>query len=157
MNFPKEERDILCIGFIQYAYYEMQTHGWTERRNDFYKEYHIGQYDFERFQIDTFENVMRNAYDGDLDKTIYHFFCNEVARRGWFASYCIQQRPELRTQFNGETNENTSYLTWLLDSQLIRWIWDNTEELKDEFEGIYESDKTTEKMKSILGLDVCLK
>jgi hypothetical protein len=157
MNFSKEEREILCVGFIQYAFNEMQTHGWTERRNAFYDEFHIGQYEFERFQMDTFENVMRTAYDGDLDKTIYHFFCNEVAKRGWFACYCIQQRPELKDRFNREIDENACYLAWLLDSQLIKWIWDNTEELKDEFEGLYESDNTTDKIKSILGLDICLK
>ena len=157
MYFPKEELEILCVGFIQYAYNEMQTEGWTNRRNEFYEEFHIGQYDFERFQIETFDNIMSATYDGDLEKTIYHFFCNEVARRGWFASYCSQQRPELREQFDKETDENACFLAWVLDSQLIKWIWDNTEELKDEFEDGFECDKTTDKMKSILGLDVCLK
>ena len=155
MNFSKEEQEILFIGFIQYAYYEMGEDGWTERRNQLYQHSHIDQYEYERFLIDTFDNIMTTVYDGDLDKTIYQFFCTEVARRGWFASYCIQQRPELQERINGENN--TCYFAWLLDSQLIRWIWDNTEELKDECDGMYVIDKTTEKMKSILGLDICLK
>ena len=49
MNFSKEEQDILCIGFIQYAYSEMQTEGWIRRRNHFYEEYHIGEYIFENY------------------------------------------------------------------------------------------------------------
>ena len=157
MNFSKEELNILCVGFIQYAYNQMQRDGWTERRNEYYEEHHIGQYDFERFQMDTFPNIMETIYDGDLDKTIYQFFCSEITRRGWFACYCVQQHPELMEQFNGEIDENTSYSAWVMDTQLIRWIWDNMEELKDEFEGVYDSDSTTEKIKSVLGLDICLK
>jgi hypothetical protein len=55
MYFPKEELEILCVGFIQYAYNEMQTEGWTERRDEYCDQHHIGHYAFEDFRWKHFQ------------------------------------------------------------------------------------------------------
>ena len=69
MSIPFED---LCVGFVLYAYTEMQTDGWTDRRNDNYARYNIIQQDYERFKIDTFSNIMMDVYDGDEDKTVFN-------------------------------------------------------------------------------------
>jgi hypothetical protein len=143
MSIPEEIQEELYIDFVQFAFKEMQTHGWTERRTAFYQQNNIEGED--RGQMDTFQNIMRTAYYGDLDKTLFHFFGEEITRYGWFSSYCVQQCPEIREQFNGETSENIKYMTWLLDSRLSIWIW------------LSDTDPITEKIKNILGLDICLK
>ena len=141
MNIPEE----VYVGFVQYAYNEMQTHGWSERRNVFYQQHNIEGED--RGQMDTFQNIMRTTYDEDMDNTLLHFFYNEITRRGWFASYCFQQRPELKEE---EVNNNINYLSWLLDTQLKKWFLDFDE-------GDFNYINIIEKIKNILGLDVCLK
>jgi hypothetical protein len=144
--FPKEELDQMCVGFVQYAFNEMQMHGWTERRSQSYEEQHIRH--LESRQMDTFQNIMRTTYGEDMDNTLLHFFYNEITRRGWFASYCFQQRPELKEE---EVNNNINYLSWLLDTQLKKWF------LEDHDEGDFNYINIIEKIKNILGLDVCLK
>jgi len=151
MNISKEVFEQLCIEFIQFSYNEMQTEGWTERRHQYCDQNHIGHYAFEQFQMDTFPNIMMTAYDGDMDKTLFHFFSNEITRRGWFSSFCIKQNPEIRELFNAESVENIQYMSWWLGVRLTRWIWVDMEEFKDE------AESQCEKMRSILGLDVCLK
>ena len=143
MNIPEE----VYVGFVQYAYNEMQTHGWSERRNVFYQQHNIEGED--RGQMDTFQNIMRTAYYGDMDDTLFHFFGDEITRHGWFSSYCVQQCLEIREQFNGETSDHRKHLTLYLDSRLSRWLW-----LVDFKFG---TDPVTEKIKNILGLDICLK
>ena len=143
MSIPEE----VYVGFVQYAFKEMQTHGWTERRTAFYQQHNIEGED--RGQMDTFQNIMRTAYYGDMDDTLFHFFGNEITRHGWFSSYCVQQCLEIREQFNGETSDHRKHLTLYLDSRLSRWLW-----LVDFKFG---TDPVTEKIKNILGLDICLK
>ena len=53
MISPTENFEELCIGFIQYAYNEMQSEEWTNRRNENYARYNIAQEDFLRFKINT--------------------------------------------------------------------------------------------------------
>ena len=151
MNISKEVFERLSVGFIQFSYNEMQTGGWTERRHEYCDPNHLGHYAFDHFQMDTFPNIMRTVYDGDLDKTLFHFFSNEITRRGWFSSYCVQQCPEIRDLFNAESIENIQYLSWWLGLRLTKWMWVDMEEFKDE------ADPQTEKMRSILGLDICMK
>jgi hypothetical protein len=148
MNISKEELNKLCIEFLQYAFKEMQKEGWTERRHEYCDPNHLGHYVFDHFQMDTFPNIMRTDYDGDLDKTLFHFFSNEITRRGWFSSYCVKQNPEIRELFNAESIENIQYMSWWLGAQLPRWMRMDMEEFKDE------AGSLAEKIKSILGLDV---
>ena len=152
MSIPFED---LCIQFVRYAFNEMETEGWTDRRNDNYAQYNIVQEDFERFKINTFSNIMMSGFDGDLDKTLFNYFCYEIVRRGWFTSYCFQQCPELQEEYSGQTSDDIKHLVWFLDSRFSRWLW-------TEMEGFnYETDAETltltERVKSILGLDICLK
>jgi hypothetical protein len=152
MSIPFED---LCIQFVQYAFNEMEREGWTDRRNENYTRYNIVQEDFERFKINTFSNIMMSEFNGDMDKTIFNYFCYEIARRGWFTSYCFQQCPELQEEYSGQTRDDIKHLVWFLDSRFSRWLW-------TEMEGFnYETDAETltltEKIKSILGLDICLK
>ena len=151
MNISKEVFERLSVGFIQFSYNEMQTEGWTERRHEYCDPNHLGHYAFDHFQMDTFPNIMRTVYDGDLDKTLFHFFSNEITRRGWFSSYCVKQNPEIRELFNAESIENIQYMSWWLGLRLTKWMWVDMEEFKDE------ADPQTEKMRSILGLDICMK
>jgi hypothetical protein len=148
MNITKEKFEQLSIGFIQYAYNEMQTEGWTERRDEYCDQHHIGHYAFEDYLVDTFPNIMMTVYDGDLDKTLYHFFQNTVTRRGWFSSYCVKQDAEIREMFNAESIDNINYLSWWMGTRLTQWIWMDMGD---------EEEPQAEKIKTILGLDVCLK
>ena len=151
MNISKEVFEQLTVGFIQFSYNEMQTEGWIERRHEYCDPDHLGHYVVDHFQMDTFPNIMRTVYDGDLDKTLFHFFSNEITRRGWFSSYCVKQNPEIRELFNAESIENIQYMSWWLGLRLTRWMWVDMEEFKDE------ADSQSGKMRSLLGLDVCLK
>jgi hypothetical protein len=146
MNIPNIPEEVF-VGFVQFAFKEMYTHGWTERRNLFYQQHNIEGED--RGQMDTFQNIMRTAFAGDMDDTLFHFFGNEITRHGWFSSYCVQQCPEIRELFNGGTSDYTRNLTLYLDSRLSRWLW------LVEFK--FGTDPVTEKIKDILGLDICLK
>ena len=146
MNIPNIPEEVY-VGFVQHAYNEMQKHGWTERRNEFYQQHNIEGEDLG--QMDTFQNIMRTAYYGDMDETLFHFFSIEITRHGWFSSYCAQQSPEIREQFNGEPSDYTKHLMLYLDSRLSIWLW------KVEFN--IGADPVTEKIKVILGLDICLK
>jgi len=152
MSIPFED---LCIQFVQFAFNEMETEGWTDRRNDNYAQYNIVQEDFEHFKINTFSNIMMSEFNGDLDKALFNYFCYEIVRRGWFTSYCFQQCPELQEEYSGQTSDDIKHLVWFLDSRFSRWLW-------IEMEGFnYETDAETltltERVKSILGLDICLK
>ena len=155
MSSPTENFEELCIGFIQYAYNEMQTEEWTDRRNENYARYNIAQEDFERFKINTFSNIMMSGFGGDLDKTIFNYFCYEIVRRGWFTSYCFQQCPEIQEQYGRGTSDNIKHLSWFLDSRFSRWLWTDMEGFNYETDA--QSLTLTEKIKSILGLDICLK
>jgi hypothetical protein len=148
MNISKEELNELFVGFLQFAFKEMQKEGWIERRHEYCDPDHLGHYVVDHFQMDTFPNIMRTDYDGDLDKTLFHFFSNEITRRGWFSSYCVKQNPEIRELFNAESTENIQYMSWWLGARLPRWMHTDMEEFKDE------ADSLAEKIKSILGLDV---
>jgi hypothetical protein len=152
MSIPFED---LCIGFLQHAFNEMQTEGWTDRRNENYARCNIVQEDFERFKINTFSNIMMSGFDGDLDKTIFNYFCYEIVRRGWFTSYCFQHCPELQEKFGGQTSEDIVQLTWFLDSRFSRWLWTDMEGFNYETDA--ETLTVTERVKRILGLDICLK
>jgi hypothetical protein len=151
MNISKEKFVKLCVEFAQFAFNEMQKDKWTEQRDEYCVQHHIGHYAFEHYQIDTFPNIMRTVYDGDFNKTLYHFFSNEITRRGWFSSYCVKEDAEIRELFNAESIENIHYMSWWMGARLTKWIWMDMEEFKDEEESL------SEKMKSILGLDVCMK
>jgi hypothetical protein len=133
----------------------MQTDGWTDRRNDNYARYNIIQQDYERFKIDTFSNIMRTVYDGDLDKTLFNYFCYEIVRRGWFTSYCFQQCPELQEEYGGQPSDDIKHLCWFLDSRFSRWLWTDMEGFNYGTDA--ETLTLTERVKSILGLDICLK
>jgi hypothetical protein len=149
MSIPFEEFEDLCVGFVLYAFNEMQSENWTDRRNDNYTRYNIVQQDYERFKINTFSNIMMDVYDGDEDKTVFNYFCCEIVRRGWFTSYCFQQCPELQEQYGGQTSEDIVHLTWFLDSRFSRWLWTEEDDM--------DPPTVTEKIKRILGLDICLK
>ena len=152
MSIPFED---LCTGFVQHAYTEMQSENWTDRRNDNYARYNIIQQDYERFKINTFSNIMMDVYDGDEDKTVFHYFCCEIVRRGWFTSYCFQQCPEIQEQYGRGTSDNIKHLSWFLDSRFSRWLWTDMEGFNYETDA--QSLTLTEKIQSILGLDICLK
>jgi|694.fasta_scaffold50874_4 hypothetical protein len=151
MDISKEVFEHLTIEFMLFAFNEMQTEGWTERRQEYCDPNHLGHYAFDHFQMDTFPNIMRTVYNGDLDKTLFHFFSNEITRRGWFSSFCVKQNAEIRDLLNAESIENIQYMSWWLGVRLTRWMWVDMEEFKDE------ADSQSEKMRSILGLDICLK
>jgi hypothetical protein len=151
MDISKKVFEELAIEFMLFAFNEMQTEGWTERRHEYCDPNHLGHYAFDHFQMDTFPNIMRTAYNGDLDKTLFHFFSNEITRRGWFSSFCVKQNAEIRDLLNAESIENIQYMSWWLGVRLTRWMWVDMEEFKDE------ADSQSEKMRSILGLDICLK
>jgi hypothetical protein len=63
----------------------------------------------------------------------------------------VKQNAEIRDLLNAESIENIQYMSWWLGVRLTRWMWVDMEEFKDE------ADSQSEKMRSILGLDICLK
>jgi hypothetical protein len=140
----EEERTEMIYGFIQFAYGEMQTVRWTTRRNDFRLQHHTADpYIDDRCQ-GTFQETMEKRYNGDLELTLIHFFCNEIKSVGWFDSYCVQQRPEL------DTRDEDYYYYWVFDEVLNDWID------SDHYIGDVAVD-VADALKDILGLDFCLK
>jgi len=140
----EEERTEMIYGFIQFAYGEMQTVRWTTRRNDFRLQHHTADpYIDDRCQ-GTFQETMEKRYNGDLELTLIHFFCNEIKSVGWFDSYCVQQRPEL------DTRDEDYYYYWVFDEVLNDWID------SDHYIGDVAVD-VADALKDILGLDFCMK
>jgi hypothetical protein len=140
----EEERREMIYGFIQFAYGEMQTVRWTTRRNEFRLQHHTADpYIDDRCQ-GTFQETMEKRYNGDLELTLIHFFCNEIKSVGWFDSYCVQQRPEL------DTRDEDYYYYWVFDEVLNDWID------SDHYIGDVAVD-VADALKDILGLDFCMK
>jgi hypothetical protein len=140
----EEERTEIIYGFIQFAYGEMQTDGWALRRNEFRLQHHMADPDIDNRNQRSFQETMEKRYDGDLEVTLIHFFCNEIKSSGWFDSYCFQQRPEM------DTRDEDYYYYWEFDEILYDWID------SDHYIGDVMVD-VSEKLKDILGLDFCMK
>jgi hypothetical protein len=134
----------MIYGFIQFAFGEMQTEGWVARRNEYRLQQHISDpYVDERGQR-SFPVTMETRYNGDLEMTLIHFFCNEISSFGWFDAYCFYQRPEL------DTRDEDYYYYWEFNEVLREWI-ESDHRIGDE------SVDVADALKDILGLDFCLK
>jgi len=147
MSITKEQFEELCVGYIQRVYNETQTEGWAEQRSALFAEVGVKEEQYEdeddeddEENLGTFQDIMMTTYGGDLDKTLQHFFCQTawwcLSRRQWFTCYCIQQYPKLNEM---------SDLAWKLNKKFKKWLWSG-----DREQGV-------DKIKSILGLDDCLK
>jgi len=140
----EEEKKEMIYGFIQFAYGEMQTSGWATRRNEFRQQQHMADPDIDNRNQGTFQETMETRYDGNLELTLIHFFCNEIESRGWFDSYCFQQHPEL------DTRDEDYYYYWKFDEILYEWV--------DSDHRIGDVDvDVADMLKDILGLDFCMK
>ena len=140
----EEEKREMIYGFIRFAYSEMQTDGWALRRNDYRLQQHMADPEIDNRNQESFQETMEKRYDGDLDKTLIHFFCNEIESLGWFDSYCFEQRPEM------DTRDEDYYYYWQFDEILYDWI-DSEHKIGDVQVDVVGM------LKDILDLDFCLK
>ena len=141
----EEERNEIINGFLRFAFDEMKMDGWVARRNDYRLQQHMADPDIDDRRQCTFQETMEKRYNGDLEMTLIHFFCNEIKSSGWFDTYCFQQRPEL------DTRDDDYYYYWKFDEILCDWI-----DSEEHFIGEVEVD-IADKLKDILGLDFCMK
>ena len=142
MYIPEEDDiQLLCVEFIQFAYNEMQTEHWYNRRNNIRNQYNIIYDNISSESEHTFSEILEKN-NGDLNITLYGFFCNEIMSRGWFTAFCYKAHPELiQIQFIDDL-----YDCWHIDNLLCKWLWLG----KTDNEYIDE-------LKCILGLDFCMK
>jgi len=150
LNITKEQFEELCGRYVQNVFDETQTEGWVERRSalfaavGFNEDQYEDEYDEDEEEyVVTFQEIM-TIYGGNLDKTLRQFFCRgsrwSLSRRQWFPCYCIQQCPELT-----EMTSIQEDLVWKLNKEFEKWLWSG------------EREQGLDKIKSILGLDDCLK
>jgi hypothetical protein len=140
----EEERIEMIYGYLQYAYGEMETNGWPARRSELRLQQHIvDPYIDERGQL-SFQETMEKRYDGNLEVTLIHFFCNEIKSMGWFDAYCFQQRPDM------DTRDEDYYYYWGFEEVLTDWID------SDHHIGDVEVD-LADALKDILALDFSMK
>ena len=146
----KENIERLCVQYVEYVSNETQTEGWAQRRSALFAEHGFNEEQYEdEFDEDeeeyvgTFQEIM-TIYGGNLDKTLLQFFCRgarwSLSRRQWFPCYCIQQCPELT-----EMTSIQEDLVWKLNKEFEKWLWSG------------EIEHGLDKIKRILGLDICLK
>jgi len=169
MNIITKERfEELCAGFVQHVFNETQTKGWTQKRSALFAEHGFSERQYEDEDdedeeefLGTFQDIMMTKYDGDLDKTLEHFFYEGptsrcILRRKWFACYCVQQCPEIKEMLTAMTEDE---LGWKLDDKFKTWFWRGT--LYNERENAYYTAKkkavAIKTIKDTLGLDICLK
>jgi hypothetical protein len=150
LNITKEQFEELCGRYVQNVFDETQTEGWVERRSalfaavGFNEDQYEDEYDEDEEEyVGTFQEIM-TIYRGNLDKTLLQFFCRgprwSLSRRQWFSCYCIQQCPELTVMTSIQED-----LVWKLNKEFEKWLWSG------------EREQGLDKIKSILGLDDCLK
>ena len=150
MNISKDEFNQLCIQYVEYVHNETQRKGWVQQRSTLIAEHGFNEQQYEdeddedeEEYVGTFQEIM-TIYGGNLDKTLQQFFCKgarwSLSRRQWFTCYCIQQCPELK-----EMTSIQEDLVWKLNKEFEKWLWSG------------EREQGLDKIKSILGLDDCLK
>jgi hypothetical protein len=150
LNITKEQFEELCGQYVRDVFDETQTEGWVERRSalitavGFNEDQYEDEYDEDEEEyVGTFQEIM-TIYGQNLDKTLRQFFCKgarwSISRRQWFTCYCIQQCPELT-----EMTSIQEDLVWKLNKEFEKWLWSG------------EREQGLDKIKSILGLDDCLK
>jgi hypothetical protein len=143
--YSEQKRMDLIHNFIRYAYNEMQNKGWYNNRVDLRKKYNIINYDEYDYSINkpevTFSNMLL-INEGDLDKTLSNYFCREIKWRGWIDSYYYDVNINIGSQV---IKDNISSY-WFLTIVLKKWI-----------EKHVKNDTLIDELKSILGLDFCLK
>jgi len=161
MNISREKFEELCVGYIQYVYNEMQTKGWMQRRSALFAEegFNEDQYEDEDDEceeeyVGTFQDIMVTKYDGDMDKTLQYLFCEgrwwSPSRRQWFTCYVLNNCAEVKETMN---HMRKYEFIWRFNDEFTRWMLED-----DSYQHSPEKmARATEKFKSILGLDVCLK
>jgi hypothetical protein len=142
-----DEQDMLVRGFIQFAYSEMQTDGWTTRRKEL-REQHMadlyGHTVVNDQEQPTFQALMEtNQYD--LDNALHVLFCREIMSYGWFEAYCIQLDPIW------DKRNVDAYCYWTFENFLENWIYHKFQEAHENGVNVlYE-------LKDVLGLNLSLK
>lgn len=84
--------------------------------------------------------------DGDLEKTLSEDFCREIRWRGWFDSYYFDITPIEQDDINAVRLNDAIFDYWYLTIILKDWI-----------EKQVKNGTLVDELKSILGLDFCLK
>jgi hypothetical protein len=148
--FTEQEIIELIHGFICFAYYEMQNTGWNNNRINFRKKYKILDYEDHSYNINkeeevTFPNMLLKN-NGDLEKTLSEDFCREIRWRGWFDSYYFDITPIELDNINDVKLNGATFNYWYLTIILKDWI-----------EKQVKNGTLVDELKSILGLDFCLK
>jgi hypothetical protein len=83
--------------------------------------------------------------DGDLENTLSEYFCREIRWRGWFDSYYFDITP-IEQDINAVRLNDAIFDYWYLTIILKDWI-----------EKQVKNGTLVDELKSILGLDFCLK
>jgi hypothetical protein len=147
--FTEKERIELIHGFICFAYNEMHHEGWYNNRINFRKKYKILDYEDYSYNINKkevlFPDMLLKNY-GDLEKTLSEYFCSEIRWRGWFDSYYFDITPIELDNINDVKLNNGTFNYWYLTIILKDWI-----------EKHVKNGTLVDELKSILGLDFCLK
>jgi len=170
MNIITKERfEELCAGFVQHVFNDTQTKGWTQRRSALFAEHGFSERQYEDEDdedeeefLGTFQDIMMTKYEGDMDNTLRYFFCQgtwwNISRRQWFTCYCCQQSPEIKEM----TPISKDDLIWKFNEGFKKWYWRDSDKDEDEDDNFRRrhakrTKKAIENIKSVLGLDVCLK
>jgi hypothetical protein len=151
MNLSNEEFNKLCREFICFAYNEMHTEGWRNRRMNF-----IIQYDNDNCKwipswnddSSTIIDICENKYNGNQIETIMDFFLEEIRYVGWIEAWIYLQRPD----FDCRENIWSEEIEYLTNNNVILYCIAR-DMLYLKFLDFINGD-TEDKLKDILSIDI---
>lgn len=139
-----EENTELIYGFIQFAFSEMQTEGWTIRRSEMIEQFNTnpyGRYADNRLKP-TFGMMEQRV---SLDDALYDFFVKEIEHEGWIDAYVIRENPDFH-----ERTEDGIIKIWIFEKLLTDWLYED-HMIGEKYVSLAEM------LKDILAMDFCLK